>query len=208
MWTLRLVGLTTALLMVFALASFPIREPLYIWIAGTTESSAAAPLVGLTARAGLLVLVATAGVLAIRSWPRDRRAMVTLIAAGVGVVGAYLLSELVKLLVTEERPCRTVGLPTVLDCPAAGDWSWPSNHAVLAAAFATACVLTAPRVAWFVVPVAVAVAGARVGAGVQYVHDVLSGLALGVVVVALVGPPLGQLIQHIAGRSPRFGGHR
>ncbi|WP_280194112.1 phosphatase PAP2 family protein [Nocardia farcinica] len=96
--------------------------------------------------------------------------------------------------------------------PAAGDWSWPSNHAVLAAAFATACVLAAPRVAWFAVPVALAVAAARVGAGVHYVHDVLSGLALGVVVVALVvaliRPSLDRLIQHLAGRFARARGDR
>ncbi|MFI2562469.1 phosphatase PAP2 family protein, partial [Nocardia farcinica] len=160
-----IVGLVTAILAVLAVVAFPVREALYVRIAGTAESSVAAPLVGLTARAGLLVLVVTAGVLAVRSWRRDRPALVTLTAAGVGVVGAYLLSEIVKLLVAEERPCRAGGLPTVLDCPAAGDWSWPSNHAVLAAAFATACVLAAPRVAWFAVPVALAVAAARVGAG-------------------------------------------
>ncbi|MBF6360215.1 phosphatase PAP2 family protein [Nocardia farcinica] len=210
--TARLVGLVTAVLALLAVAAFPVREALYLRIAGTAESSAAAPLVGLTARAGLLVLVATAGMLAVRSWRRDRPALVTLTAAGVGVVGAYLLSEIVKLLVTEERPCRAGGLPTVLDCPAAGDWSWPSNHAVLAAAFATACVLAAPRVAWFAVPVALAVAAARVGAGVHYVHDVLSGLALGVVVVALVvalvRPSLDRLIQQLAGRFARVGGDR
>ncbi|WP_280196085.1 phosphatase PAP2 family protein, partial [Nocardia farcinica] len=163
--TARLVGLVTAVLALLAVAAFPVREALYLRIAGTAESSAAAPLVGLTARAGLLVLVATAGVLAVRSWRRDRPALVTLTAAGVGVVGAYLLSEVVKLLVTEERPCRAAGLPTVLDCPAAGDWSWASNHAVVGAAFAPASVLAAPRVGWLGVPGALGGAGAGGGGG-------------------------------------------
>src|SRR5699024_10837516 len=75
---------------------------------------------------------------------------------------------------------------TVLSCPGSGDWSWPSNHAVLAAAFATACILVVPRLAWFAVPLALAIAASRVAAGVHFVHDVLSGLALGALVVAAV----------------------
>src|SRR5699024_1773760 len=79
-----------------------------------------------------------------------------------------------------------VDTATVLSCPGSGDWSWPSNHAVLAAAFATACILVVPRLAWFALPLALAIAASRVAAGVHYVHDVLSGLALGALVVAAV----------------------
>src|SRR5699024_2357425 len=67
-----------------------------------------------------------------------------------------------------------------------GDWSWPSNHAVLAAAFATACILVVPRLAWFALPLALAIAASRVAAGVHYVHDVLSVPALGARVAAAV----------------------
>src|SRR5699024_11590847 len=55
-----------------------------------------------------------------------------------------------------------------------------------AAAFATACILVVPRLAWFALPLALAIAASRVAAGVHYVHDVLSGLALGALVVAAV----------------------
>uniref|UniRef100_UPI002456CD97 phosphatase PAP2 family protein n=1 Tax=Nocardia farcinica TaxID=37329 RepID=UPI002456CD97 len=133
-------------------------------------------------------------------------------AAGGGVGAATLLWVVSNLRAPQHPPGRAAGRPPVLHPRAAGDWSWPSNHAVLAAAFATACVLAAPRVAWFAVPVALAVAAARVGAGVHYVHDVLSGLALGVVVVALVvaliRPSLDRLIQQLAGRFAGFGGDR
>ena len=101
-------------------------------------------------------------------------------------MGAYLSSELVKLVVTEPRPCRALGIETVLECPEVGDWSWPSNHSVIAASFATACVLAAPRLIWLVAPLAAVLAFSRVTVGVHYVHDVLSGMALGVLVVALV----------------------
>src|SRR5699024_7025653 len=115
----------------------------------------------------------------------------------LGVITAYGLSEAVKLLVEEPRPCSVVDTAaehsgsvddaaTVLSCPGSGDWSWPSNHAVLAAAFATACILVVPRLAWFALPLALAIAASRVAAGVHYVHDVLSGLALGALVVAAV----------------------
>src|SRR5699024_12293976 len=86
----------------------------------------------------------------------------------------------------EPRPCSVVDTATVLSCPGSGDWSWPSNHAVLAAAFATACILVVPRLAWFALPLALAIAASPVAAGVHYVPDVPSGLALGALVVAAV----------------------
>src|SRR5699024_10145095 len=96
------------------------------------------------------------------------------------------LSEAVKLLVKQPRPCSVVDAVTVLSCPGSGDWSWPSNHAVLAAAFATACILVVPRLAWFAVPPALAIAAVRARAGVHLVHGVHAGIALGALVDAAV----------------------
>jgi undecaprenyl-diphosphatase len=169
-----------------ALAALPARTDLYRSVAGGVEGSPVGGVVGLVAEQGLLVLVATAGVLALGTWRRHRQRFATLAAGGVGVVLAYGASEAVKVLVGEARPCRVVDVATVLACPPAGDWSWPSNHAVIAGAIAAACVLAVPRSAVLVAPVALAVAGSRVGAGVHYVHDVASGLALGVLVVVAV----------------------
>ena len=194
---LRAVVATVTVLAVLALAAFPARDVLYTAVAGSTEASALGTTAGLVAEDGLYVLLAAAGVLAVLAWLRDRRAFWVLVAGGAGTVVAYAVSETVKLLVTEERPCRALTVETVLACPPAGDWSWPSNHSVLAAACATACVLAVPRSGWFVVPVAALVAGSRVAAGVHYVHDVLAGAALGVlvvaVVVALARPLVGRL---------------
>src|SRR5699024_1069279 len=135
--------------------------------------------VGSVAEFGLLALVATAGVLALWCWLRERRRFWLLALAGLGVITAYGLSEAVKLLVEEPRPCSGVDTATVLSCPGSGASSWPSKHAVLPAALPSACLLVAPRLAWFAWPPPLAIAGSRVAAGVHYVHGVLSGLALG-----------------------------
>ncbi|WP_435768572.1 phosphatase PAP2 family protein [Nocardioides sp. SYSU DS0651] len=133
----------------------------------------------------MLTLVGAVVIVAVGCWLRERRAFHRLTGAGVGVVGAYAVSELVKLLVQEERPCRALDVSTVLACPGTGDWSWPSNHATVAAALAVACFFAVPRLVWLVAPLAALVAAARVAAGVHYAHDVLAGLALGVVGVTV-----------------------
>ncbi|MCK9795681.1 phosphatase PAP2 family protein [Isoptericola sp. 4D.3] len=184
---------------VLAASTFLVREPLYRTVAGAVTASPLAPLVELTAEAGLLVLVATAAGVAVRSWLRARRSFWVLVAGGVGVVAAYLTSEVVKLLVAEQRPCHVIDVATVLPCPPVGDWSWPSNHATLAAAFAVACLLAAPRTTPYVAALAVVVAGSRVAAGVHYVHDVLSGLVLGATAVVLAV----VLLRPVVRRLPR-----
>jgi undecaprenyl-diphosphatase len=54
------------------------------------------------------------------------------VLGGLGVVLALAVSELVKVLVAQDRPRRTVaGLGAVARCPPIGDWSLPSNHATV-----------------------------------------------------------------------------
>lgn len=186
------------ILALIALAVLPVRENLYLAIAGTaSDSSLLRGLSGAVASRGLLLLVALAALVAVWSWLRDRTALWRLAAGGIGVVAAYLLSEVIKLMVTEERPCRVLDVDTVESCPEVGDWSWPSNHSVIAAAFATACIVALPRTVWFAVPVAVLIAFSRVAAGVHYVHDVAGGLALGTTVVALVVLALQPVIRRL-----------
>lgn len=168
-----------------AAVAFLVRNDLYTEVASAAAGSAMESSVGLVAEAGVLVLVATAGLLAAWTWLRERHSFLILASAGVGVVGTYATSEVVKLLIAAQRPCRTLDIETVLTCPAVGDWSWPSNHATIAGGFATACILVAPRTAWLVVPVAALIAASRVAGGVHYAHDVLSGLALGVLGVTI-----------------------
>ena len=173
------------MLAVLALVTVPVREGLFQWVAETAERSPLSPAVGAVAEYGLLVLVAMVGGVGLWALLRDRAALRTLVLAGVGVVVAYGLSEGIKLLVQEDRPCSVVDTVTVLACPGEGDWSWPSNHATLAGAAAAAIAVTVPRLLAVAAPVALLVAGARVAGGVHYAHDVLSGLALGTLVVVL-----------------------
>ncbi len=145
-------------------------------------------------------LVALALLLAVVAWRRRARAssVATALLAGAGVVVALGVSEVLKVAVTQDRPCRNVpGLISLVECPPPGDWSLPSNHATLAAALATAVVLLAP--AWWrvAVPIALAVAAARVGLGVHYPHDVVDGLVLGPVVVMVVVVSLQRPITRI-----------
>lgn len=130
---------------------------------------------------------------------RDR--FLLIIAAGIGTIAAYASSETIKLLVTEERPCRAIAIDTVSACPEVGDWSWPSNHATIAAALATACVLAIRRLWPLVAALTLLIALSRVAAGVHYVHDTLSGITLGIVVTVTVGSFVNAGLQRLRPRG-------
>jgi membrane-associated phospholipid phosphatase len=133
------------------------------------------------------VLFAVAGW---RAWhrgsPADRAR--ALLAPAVTVV-AYVASEAVKTLWREDRPCRG-GVDTIAPCPEIGDWSFPSNHATIAGAAATALLLIYRRIGVLAAVVAVLAAFSRVFVGVHYPHDVLAGLLLGVLVAVVLVPAL------------------
>ncbi|MEW1952429.1 phosphatase PAP2 family protein [Terrabacter sp. NPDC080008] len=132
---------------------------------------------------GLVVLALVFAGLAWRARSRGLEHVTVAVVAAVSTVAAYVLSEVVKSMVREERPCRTLVVHTVAACPARGDWSWPSNHAVIAGGLATAVIVLAPLWWRLVVPLAVAVCISRVLTGAHYWHDVLAGVSVGVLVV-------------------------
>ncbi|HET6291491.1 MAG TPA: phosphatase PAP2 family protein [Amycolatopsis sp.] len=120
---------------------------------------------------------------------------------------AYVLSEAVKSVLQEDRPCRQ--LVTLVECPPAGDWSFPSNHSTIGAAAAVGLALAWRRLAPWVLPGALLMGFSRVFVGAHYPHDVLAGLVLGSVTAWLVfrylkGPATGiarRLTAH-AGDAP------
>jgi undecaprenyl-diphosphatase len=132
---------------------------------------------------GLVVLVGVAAVLTWRARSQGLQHLAVAVVAAVATVTAYVLSEVVKGFVREERPCRTLSVHTVAACPAPGDWAWPSNHATIAGALATAIVILAPVWWRLAVPLTLAVGASRVLTGAHYWHDVLAGLAVGVFIV-------------------------
>jgi membrane-associated phospholipid phosphatase len=194
----RIAGPVVLVLVLAGLLSYPARDGIFRVVA---EWTAASPLEGAVAvftEVGLLVLVATAAVVAVWSLIRDHEVLRRLVIGGVGVIVAYLVSEVTKSVVQESRPCSAGDVVTVLTCPEAGSWSWPSNHSTIAAAFAVACAFAVPRLGWFTVPLAVAAAFSRVAAGVHYVHDVLAGLALGLSVVVVFVFVLDRVVPQVS----------
>ncbi|MGK5630407.1 phosphatase PAP2 family protein [Streptomyces sp. URMC 123] len=138
--------------------------------------------------AGLVVLAAVVLLAWWRARRGDGRAMALALVAPVTAILAYATSEVAKLLIEEERPCRAVAgaaARTIAECPPPGDWSFPSNHATIAAALAVGAVFAWRRIAVWALPLAVLMAASRVFVGVHYPHDVAAGLLLGAAVAAL-----------------------
>jgi undecaprenyl-diphosphatase len=96
--------------------------------------------------------------------------------AAISVLGAELVSVLIKEAVSRVRPCVDAA-----SCP--DTTSFPSGHSVGAAAFwTTVAVLLLPRVgqrAWVLLAIPLLVALTRVLLGVHYPSDVVAGLLVG-----------------------------
>ncbi|GAA1070917.1 MULTISPECIES: phosphatase PAP2 family protein [Kitasatospora] len=145
-------------------------------------------------------------------WWRARGAapevMARALAAPVVVVAAYAADTVFKSAVEEVRPCRQLAVRATLEgCPAAGDWSFPSNHTVIAFA-AAAALWTADRRLGAVALVAAVLMGAsRVWVGVHYPHDVLAGAVIGVAAGVLLGAAAGRAAPLVErARAGRLGG--
>lgn len=124
-------------------------------------------------------------------WWRARghgvRAMAAALLAPAATVAGYLVSEVAKTFIQEERPCRAVAdAVTIAACPPHGDWSFPSNHAAIAGAALAAAFIAWRWSAVFAAPLALLEAFSRVFVGVHYPHDVAVGMLVGAAVAAAV----------------------
>src|SRR3954451_2199112 len=126
------------------------------------------------------------------AWWQARRvsatAAVIALCVPVVVVAGYGVDAALKLVVREARPCQSLHVVTVEACPAPGDWSFPSNHAAIAAAAAVALLFVSRRLGAVAVVAAGAMAVSRVWVGAHYPHDVIAGVVVGVLAVLLVMP--------------------
>lgn len=177
------------------------------WYRETTALAESAPSwLHTAAEIGTEAGLAVFAVLMLAAWWRsrrgDHRGVGLALLAPVATVLAYGLSELGKLLLVEERPCRAVsGVDALAACPPPGDWSLPSNHATIAGAATVALVIVWRRLVGVAVPAALLLAFSRVFVGVHYPHDVLVGLLLGAVVATLLAlataRPLAVLVERL-----------
>lgn len=143
--------------------------------------------------------IAVFAVLVVLAWWWSRRAgdpraaVALVVAVAVAVLVAVALNQPLGDWVARPRPFVTMPRAEVLFAHSA-DFSFPSDHTVAAGAVVTGLWLLR-RLLLAVVGTlaALAIAFARVYAGVHYPGDVLAGLAVGTVVTLLVAPLLARL---------------
>ncbi|GGM24974.1 phosphatase PAP2 family protein [Streptomyces fumigatiscleroticus] len=120
------------------------------------------------------------------AWWRARRAgaavAVTALAVPAVVVLAYGVNDVLKAVVHEDRPCQSLRVRILEACPVHGDWSFPSNHAAIAAAVAVALLFVSRWLGGIACLAAAAMAASRVWVGVHYPHDVVTGVVVGALV--------------------------
>jgi membrane-associated phospholipid phosphatase len=108
---------------------------------------------------------------------------------------AYLINDGMKSVVVERRPCFTYQNAFLLEkWFTATDYSFPSNHMVVAAAMAAALWLINRRLG-LMAAVAAAIMGlSRVYVGAHYPHDVAPAVVVGVVVGLATGLALRRYV--------------
>jgi len=163
------------------------------------------PEVGLLSEVALsvLALAVVAALLIARPWRSHRR--VPILAAVIGVPVAYVTSELAKLALAQPRPCSR--WTAAVECPPPGDWSLPSNHAVLAFAAAVVVAFALRRLwlTWLAVALAIVVSAGRVMQGAHYLHDVAAGALLGIALPLALAVAAATIAQRTTFRSSPAG---
>jgi len=126
--------------------------------------------------------------------------------APVGVLVALALNQPIANLVAEPRPYAALSHVLVL-VSRSTDYSFPSDHAVMAGGVASALMLTDRRLGWIATVLALVMAFARVYVGAHFPLDVLAGLAVGALVGVggyfLVRRPLTGLVTWMSGTPLR-----
>lgn len=128
--------------------------------------------------------------LALYLYKGRRRALQVLVVAAIAVAFCDLLSyRVIKPWAARPRP-EYAGIAVIKRGPPGGRLSFPSNHAMNAAAAVSVLAVAHPAGSVFFWGLAFLVAYSRVYVGMHYPLDVLAGLAFG----AMLGVPWGLLM--------------
>ncbi|HKF83357.1 MAG TPA: phosphatase PAP2 family protein [Solirubrobacterales bacterium] len=149
--------------------------------------------------ATLVIVFLAAGGERLVAWRRT--AVAAVVSAGLGLLAAKLISELVD----RARPFVAEPHQVHLFTAHAADPGFPSDHATAAFAIAVAILLRKRAWGWVALGFATVLAVGRVGLGVHYPSDVIGGAALGAAAALLLWtPPLRARVDRLADWA---GGH-
>lgn len=114
----------------------------------------------------------------------DPRAMATALWAGIGTLVAVGVNQPIVSAVHERRPYTSIPHVLVL-VDRTSDFGFPSDHATMAGAVAMGLWMVNRRLGAVGWVAALILAFSRVYVGAHYPHDVVAGLVLGALVVAI-----------------------
>lgn len=186
---MRLVALMlviVAVLGVAAVAAYQPRAGVSKAVIEAMPVTLVAHVASVVANGGIVAMTLGFGLISLLLWRTGRVSWLVPLVLGVSVIVAYGMSEGIKDLVSEPRPCHVLAFHVGMDCPARTDWSWPSNHSVIAGAIASATSFLRDKLDIAMVCGAIIIALSRVISGSHYLHDVISGLAFGIVLSTAV----------------------
>lgn len=127
----------------------------------------------------LLAVLLAFGWLLARRRPDAPRAVAVAFCTGIGTLVALIVNQqLISPAVARVRPCHAIAHADVL-LTCTHDFSFPSDHCMIAGAFAGGLLLLNRRLGAVAVALALLLAFSRVYAGVHYPVDVAAGLAIG-----------------------------
>jgi undecaprenyl-diphosphatase len=150
-------------------------------------------------------IVVFAALILVGVWRRrgaSDRQLAAAVWAGAGTLVAVAINQPVAAFVAEARPYAAhPAALTLVDRTT--DWSFPSDHSVMAGAAAVGLLLVSTRLGIVAALAAMLMAVTRVYVGAHYPHDVVAGLLLGAAVAALgwllVRLPMTRLVGALRG---------